>query len=96
MKLSNDEIKHIGHLSRLELSAKEVNEYGRQLSAVIGYIDQLKEVDVANVEPTAQVTGLTNRWREDIASHWPEDEVKSALAQSKTNPGETLKVPKIM
>ena len=60
MKLSKQDIKHIANLARLELSEKELDKYGKQLSDVLGYIDQLQEVDTKGVEPTAQVTGLTN------------------------------------
>ena len=60
MQLSKEEIQHIAKLARLELTDKELEKYGGQLSAVLNYIDQLKEVDVKGVEPTAQVTGLEN------------------------------------
>jgi len=37
-----------------------------QLSAILDYIAMLQEVDVSNVPPTAQVTGLTTVWRPDV------------------------------
>ncbi|MEK9165860.1 MAG: Asp-tRNA(Asn)/Glu-tRNA(Gln) amidotransferase subunit GatC, partial [Patescibacteria group bacterium] len=42
-----------------------LNKYANQLSQILGYIDQLNEVDTAGVEPASQVTGLTNVFRED-------------------------------
>jgi aspartyl-tRNA(Asn)/glutamyl-tRNA(Gln) amidotransferase subunit C len=57
MKLDKKQIKHIANLSKLKLSDKELEKYGSQLSDVLGYIDQLKEVDVSDTVPTAQVTG---------------------------------------
>ncbi|MBU0459088.1 Asp-tRNA(Asn)/Glu-tRNA(Gln) amidotransferase subunit GatC [Patescibacteria group bacterium] len=65
MSLTPDEVRHIAKLARLNLSDKEVEKFAPQLSAIIDYIGQLSEVDTKNIEPTAQVTGLTNSFRED-------------------------------
>ena len=64
-KLSIDQIDHIAKLSKLELSSDEKELYAEQLSSVLQYVDQLSEVDTENVEPTANVTGLSNVWRDD-------------------------------
>jgi len=64
-KLSPQEIDHIAKLSRLELTATEKEVYGNQLSGVLEYVSQLNEVATDNVEPTANITGLSNVWRED-------------------------------
>jgi len=79
MQLSKEQIQHIANLARLELSEEELEKYGGQLSAVLGYIEQLQEVDTEGIEPTAQVTGLTNSWREDEVRVWDETERESAL-----------------
>ena len=67
MNLSKKEIEHIAKLARLELSEDEFDKYGSQLSAILGYIEMLGEVDTSGVEPTAQVTGLVNVLRDDRA-----------------------------
>ena len=46
MQLSKEEIQHIAKLARLDLTEQELLKYGGQLSNVLNYIDQLKEVDV--------------------------------------------------
>ncbi len=38
----------------------------KELSSILTYVDQLKEVDTSNVEATAQVTGSTNAFRDDV------------------------------
>ena len=63
MSLSKEQIEHIAKLARLELTEEELDKYGGQLSDILNYIDQLKEVDVAGVLPTAQVTGMENIFR---------------------------------
>ena len=64
-KLSVEEIEHIAKLSRLELSPKEKELYAEQLSSVLDYVGQLQEIETEKVELTANVTGLSNVWRED-------------------------------
>lgn len=67
MPLTRDEVKHIAELARLELTEDEITRYQKELGRILDYIGQLQEVDTVGVEPTAQVTGLVNRFREDVA-----------------------------
>jgi aspartyl-tRNA(Asn)/glutamyl-tRNA(Gln) amidotransferase subunit C len=64
-KLTKDEVLHVAKLAKLNLSDPEVKKFLPQLSKVVDYIGQLNEVDIKDVEPTAQVTGLENVYRED-------------------------------
>ena len=63
--LSHDDVRHIAKLARLELSDEEVGMFAEQLTSILGYVDMLREVKTEGVEPTAQVTGITNAFRED-------------------------------
>ncbi len=65
-KLSSLEVEHIADLARIELSKEEKVKYAEDLSAVLSYIDQLNEVDAADVQITGSATGLVNAVREDI------------------------------
>ena len=67
-KLTTDEVRHIAKLCRLNLRDDEVEKFATELSSILDYIDMLQEVDTANIEPTAQVTGLTNAFREDTVT----------------------------
>lgn len=64
--LSQDQVRHIAKLARLELSDGEVEKFATQLTSILGYVDMLGEVDTKNVEPSAQPTGLSNAFREDL------------------------------
>ncbi len=64
-KLDISQIEHIAKLSRLELTTEEKRHYCEQLSSILDYVGQLSEVDTENVEPTANITGLSNVSRED-------------------------------
>jgi len=96
MKLSKDEVKKIADLARLELTDVELKKYGEQLSSVLSYIDQLKEVNTDEVEPTAQVAGLVNKMREDAVEEWPDDETESALSQAPEKQGRNIKVKRVL
>lgn len=65
MALTIEEVEHVAHLARLRLSTEELEQMRTDLSRILDYIDMLKEVDVSDVAPTAQVTDLFNILRED-------------------------------
>jgi aspartyl-tRNA(Asn)/glutamyl-tRNA(Gln) amidotransferase subunit C len=96
MKLDKKQIKHIANLSKLKLSDKELEKYGSQLSDVLGYIDQLKEVDVSDTVPTAQVTGLKNVLEEDNVRDWNKEEIDLALDQVPETEGREVKVKRVL
>jgi len=96
MKLKAEDIKHIANLARLELTKTEKKKYGEQLSAVLDYVGQLQEVDVSNIEPTAQVTGLSNVLREDKIKDWDKREVEEALKQALALENGQAKVKRVL
>jgi aspartyl-tRNA(Asn)/glutamyl-tRNA(Gln) amidotransferase subunit C len=63
--LTRDEIIKLAHLARIEIAECEIDEYLTELSQIIEYVNQLASVDVGDLKPTNQVTGLSNVWRED-------------------------------
>jgi aspartyl-tRNA(Asn)/glutamyl-tRNA(Gln) amidotransferase subunit C len=66
MALTIEEVQHVAHLARLRLSDAELEKMRTDLSGILDYIDMLKEVDVSDVAPTAQVTDLFNVMRDDV------------------------------
>lgn len=64
MKLN---IKHIAKLANLPITQEEEKKLDKQLLETLHYVEILKEIDTAHVEPTAHVTGLENVTREDKA-----------------------------
>jgi aspartyl-tRNA(Asn)/glutamyl-tRNA(Gln) amidotransferase subunit C len=65
--LSKDEVKNIAALARIGLTEQEIEKYQKDLSAILDWIEQLKEVDISGAEPTAHITGMNNIMREDKA-----------------------------
>jgi aspartyl-tRNA(Asn)/glutamyl-tRNA(Gln) amidotransferase subunit C len=64
-KISEEEVKHIAELARIELTGEESERFAREISDVLGYVAQLGEVDTENIEPISQITGKVNVFRED-------------------------------
>ncbi len=96
MKLKREQIDHIAKLARLELTEEELKKYGSQLSDILNYIDQLKEVDTTDIEPTAQVTGLENALREDAKEDWDKTESEEALRQAPELENGQIKVKRVL
>lgn len=65
--LTKNEVKKIAKLARLGISEDEIGKYQKDLSAILDFVDQLKEVDVEGVEPTFQASGIFNIVRDDEA-----------------------------
>jgi aspartyl-tRNA(Asn)/glutamyl-tRNA(Gln) amidotransferase subunit C len=81
--LSREDIIKLAALARLDLSDDEIAEYSQELTAILQYVEQLQNVDVAGLQPTNQVTGLTNVMRDDEIVDYgykPEDLLKNVPA----------------
>ncbi|MCL4834646.1 MAG: Asp-tRNA(Asn)/Glu-tRNA(Gln) amidotransferase subunit GatC [Caldilineaceae bacterium] len=66
MKLSNEEVRHVAELAKLELSDEEISHYAEQLSAILDYAEQIQGVDTSSVPPTPYVLPLRNVMAEDV------------------------------
>jgi len=64
-KLTREDVLKLALLARISLTDDEVTEFSEELSAILQYVEQLSGVDVAALQPTNQVTGLTNVMRPD-------------------------------
>jgi len=91
---SEIDIKHVAHLARISLSPEEEEKFGAQLTSVLGYIDKLKEVNVAGVEPTAHAFPLVNVTRPDEVR--PSISNEEALRNAPAHANGLFIVPKIV
>lgn len=63
--ISLDNVKKLASLSALKVSDEEAVKLQSELQNILKFVEQLDAVDTTGVEPTYQVTGLTNVWRDD-------------------------------
>lgn len=94
-QISRDEVLHLAQLSSLQLDDQEVVDLQIDIDLILGYVEQLRELDTSAIEPTYQVTGLQNVWREDIVkASLVERQVLLDLAPADEQ--QQVKVPKVL
>ncbi|HTP56800.1 MAG TPA: Asp-tRNA(Asn)/Glu-tRNA(Gln) amidotransferase subunit GatC [Candidatus Paceibacterota bacterium] len=72
--LTDTEVDHIAKLARIELDDALRARMKKDLTSILGYVEQLESVDASGVEPLYQVTGLENQARADEHhATWPMD-----------------------
>ena len=94
-EITKDDVLHLAQLSSLQLTDEEIDAQRDDLEHIVSYIEQLSELDTTGVEPTYQVTGLTNVWREDqVDEHVVRgDELVQLAAEYQDG---HVKVPKVL
>ncbi|HSX30018.1 MAG TPA: Asp-tRNA(Asn)/Glu-tRNA(Gln) amidotransferase subunit GatC [Candidatus Saccharimonadales bacterium] len=81
--LSRDDVLKLARLARLTISDDEAEQYRNELSEILQYVEQLQTANVDGLEPTSQVTGLTNVMRDDVIVDYgvtPDDLLRLAPA----------------
>ncbi len=63
--ISEEQVRHVANLARLGLTDEEVKRMGEQLGAILDSIEKIQELDLEDVEPTANPLNLTNVFRPD-------------------------------
>ena len=58
--------KRIAHLAKIELNEKEIQEYSKDLSNILSWMEELKKVDVKGIEPVTSVNDNKLFEREDL------------------------------
>ncbi|OIJ14149.1 asparaginyl/glutamyl-tRNA amidotransferase subunit C [Anaerobacillus arseniciselenatis] len=93
-RITKDQVKHVAHLARLSVSEEEVEQFTEQLDAIIGFAEQLNELDTEGIEPTTHVLDVKNVLRDDVVkqSLKREDALKNAPEEQDGQ----VKVPSIL
>jgi aspartyl-tRNA(Asn)/glutamyl-tRNA(Gln) amidotransferase subunit C len=94
--LSLEEVRRIAALARLRLSPEEERTFAVQLSAILAHVEQLKELDVSQVEPMthALAAGEAPALRPDVVGESLSP--GEALANAPAREGTCFKVPRII
>ena len=85
----------IASLAKLELTEQEIKEYSKDLTNILKWMEELKEVDVSNVQPVTSVTKNELYEREDIA-YKNTVEQEEILLNAPEKVGEYFTVPKVI
>jgi aspartyl-tRNA(Asn)/glutamyl-tRNA(Gln) amidotransferase subunit C len=68
MSVDAETVVRVAKLARLKLSPEEVPLLQGEINGILGWIEQLQEVDVTGVEPMTSVASMSLRWREDTVT----------------------------
>lgn len=94
MKITEDIVDHIAHLSRLEFVGKDKEAIMQDMQNIISFMDKLSEVPTDNVEPLIFMSDEVNRLRDDI----PELTVskEEALKNAPKKDSDYFRIPKVL
>jgi aspartyl-tRNA(Asn)/glutamyl-tRNA(Gln) amidotransferase subunit C len=87
-------VKRIAHLARIKIDDAEVPALEGELNAIIGWIEQLGEVDTSGVEPMTAVIPIKLKWREDVVTDG--DVIDKVLANAPASDFGFYAVPKVI
>lgn len=68
MSVDADTVRRIAHLARIAVKDEEVPHLQGELNAILAFVEQLAEVDVAGVEPMTSVTPMAMKKRHDVVN----------------------------
>lgn len=93
-KIDEKQVRHVAKLARLDLTEDEVARFSTQLSAILGYVEKLNELNTNSVEPLAHCLPMHNVFREDVIIE--SLDTKPALRNAPQHFESFFKVPKIL
>ena len=94
MKITKADVEHVARLARLSLTEEEINLFARQMDAIIGYVEKIKDLDTDGVIPTSHAVPMENAFREDEVQK--SIGVEAALGNAPRRAGSFFIVPKVI
>jgi aspartyl-tRNA(Asn)/glutamyl-tRNA(Gln) amidotransferase subunit C len=85
MSLTDQQIRHIAKLARIELADAQLGRTREALGSMLGLIEQLQAIDTTGVEPMAHATDLVLRLRDDVVSETDHRAAYQAVAPAVEN-----------
>ena len=93
-KISNEEVKKVAQLARLELNVDEIHNHAEQLEKILAYIKQLEKIDTDNIPCTTRAIEVVNVFRK--AEKKNSDCNEELLELGPLREDKYFKVPKII
>jgi aspartyl-tRNA(Asn)/glutamyl-tRNA(Gln) amidotransferase subunit C len=101
MKISQKDVQYVANLANLDLTDAERVRMEKDLNAILDYVDQLSELDTANIQPMAQVAQIAGLAAAPADPLRP-DELRECLARESVmqaapqSDGTFFRVPKVI
>ena len=93
--ITKDTVKKLAKLSSIGLSDNEIDAMTTELTAIVGFVEELQSVDIDGVEPTFQVTGLQDAFRADEVNPVTLSR-KELLSNAPAQQDGYIKVPRVL
>ncbi len=94
MKIDRSLLDKIAHLSRLEFDEKDAEKMMQDMTAIVEWVEKLKEVDTEGVEPLTTMSHEINALREDeVKEHLSHER---ALKNAPKKDSDYFRVPKVL
>lgn len=93
MSITHEQVKHIAKLAQLELTGEEIKKYSHELSAILKYIDTLKQLDTENVQIDRGYCPIDYLREDKIIPSLSQNEVLKIVPEHEKG---YIKVPKII
>ena len=93
-KITQEEVKKVAQLARLELNESEINNHAEQLENILEYIQQLEKIDTDNVPCTTRAIEVTNSFRKDERKEF--SNIEEILDSAPSREDKFFRVPKII
>ncbi len=94
MSVDLDTVKRVARLSRIAVTEEEAGRMTGELNVILGFVEQLSEVDVEGVEPMTSVIPIAMRKREDVVTDG--DKAADIVANAPANEDNFFIVPKVV
>jgi aspartyl-tRNA(Asn)/glutamyl-tRNA(Gln) amidotransferase subunit C len=94
MKISRGEVEKVARLARLSLEEAELDRLTGQMDAVLGFVEQLKNLNTDGILPTAHAVPMENAFRADAVR--PSLGTEKALANAPAAADGCFRVPKVI
>ena len=94
MALSEEDVRKLALLARLELSDQEIKTLGPQVDSILGFVAKLSELDTTDIQPMTTALDVDNRWRADEGQ--PSLSNDDALKNAPSRDEECFLVPAVL
>ncbi len=94
MSVSKEDVKHIAKLSKLDLTEEELEKYTNELSSIVDFANELSNISVEGIKPTAHILDIKNVFRKDEVQ--PSYDREEILKNAPSKDAGCVSVPKVV
>lgn len=90
------DVRKVAHLARIRLTDEEAETFQPQFDQILAYVEQLNEIDVEDIEPTAHAGAVFDVVREDVADSEHQLSRDEALGNAPETAHDQIRMPKVV